>query len=82
MQYQNNHHLYVESRKGLMREGKAGSNKNNADIRGQSESYQQSLTNTRTPGKSRNKGKGKQKNREDWKEFLENPDSVISTTQL
>jgi len=54
----NNHHVYVESHKGLMGQGKAALNKNNADIRGQSESYQKSLSKTRTPGKSSNKGKG------------------------
>jgi len=55
----NNHHLYVESNRGLMGQGKAGLNKNNADIRhgGQSASHSE----TRTPGKSRNKGKGMQK---------------------
>jgi len=56
-----NHHLYVESHKGLMGQGKAGLNRNNADIRGQPLSHQQSLSKTRTPGKSSNKGKGKNK---------------------
>jgi len=57
----NNHHLYVGSIKGLMRQGKAALNRNNADIRGQPESHQKSLSKTLTPGKSSNKGKGKQK---------------------
>jgi len=56
----NNHHVYAESPHGLMGQGKAALNRNNADIRGQSEAHQKTLSKTRTPGKSSNKGKGKQ----------------------
>ena len=68
MQCQNNHHLYVGD-KGLMRNGKAGLNRNDADIRGQPISAQKSLSKTRTRGKSSNKGKGKQKNNKRSKNF-------------
>lgn len=54
-----NHHLYVNE-KGLPQQAKAGSNKNNAAIKGQSTSHQTSVSRTRSRGKSRNKGKGKQ----------------------
>jgi hypothetical protein len=56
----NNHHVYAESHQGVMGQGKAALNRNNADIRGKSESHQKTLSKTRTPGKSSNKGKGKQ----------------------
>ncbi|KAF9471412.1 hypothetical protein BDN70DRAFT_575110 [Pholiota conissans] len=55
----NNHHLYVKN-KGMPGQAKAGWNKNNADIRGNSEAHQKTLSRTRTPGKSSSKGKGKQ----------------------
>ena len=73
---QNNHPVYVESHQCLMGQGKAGLNKNNTYIHGQSASHQQSLSKSRTPGKSSNKGKN------NWQEFSKNPDSVISTTQF
>jgi len=54
-----NHHLYVDN-KGLPPQAKAASDKNNAEIKGQSKSHQTSVGRTRSPGKSSNKGKGKQ----------------------
>jgi len=54
-----NFHLYVGS-KGLNRAAKTASSRNNAQIMDKPKSFQTSVSKTRTPGKSSNKGKGKQ----------------------
>lgn len=54
-----NHHIYVNS-KGTSQASKKGHAKNDADIKGQSKSYQTQVSKTPTAGKSSTKGKGRQ----------------------
>jgi hypothetical protein len=57
---QTNHHIYVNSNKGLPHQADVAMDKNNARINpGQTRAHEMSVGHYAGPGKSKNKGKGK-----------------------